>query len=427
MSQAADPSLTPRTDKPQAEPAKKGRVGLIVTLIIGAGLAGIIGLRVKEKLAEKKALEQSVASGTAQSQKGESTAVNRKRAYKPVRGESVMYRPRISITGTLSPIQESDIGFKVPGRLQSIRVKVGDTVKAGTLLATLDGAEASAQAAAAAAGARAAEIGYEMAKDAQRRTDSLFESKAISEAERTGVQQKASLAQAQYEMARAQAQLATQNLGNTRIVAPFSGSIARVPSGVGRFVGPGEPLVHIDDTSVLKFSATLSETDASMVDVGSIFSIDDPSATRVLEGEEAKPPQFKGRITSVLNSLDPQTRRVPIVGELPNKPPTGLRAGAFVRVTITPEKEVNTIKLPAGALRPGSQDEVVIARSGKAHIARLSLTIGEDGSLYVRSGLSPSDDVLLEPSVELRDGDEVMLEGAAPAAPVPPTPAPKKP
>lgn len=419
MSQAIDPSLTPRTDQPQNAPAKKGRVGLVVTLIIGVGLAGIIGVRVKEKLAEKKALEQSVAQSTAQ--KGETGAASRKRAYQTVRGESVMYKPAISITGTLSPIQESDIGFKVPGRLQSIRVKVGDTVKAGTLLATLDGAEANAQAAAAAAGARAAEIGYDMAKDAQRRTDSLFESKAISEAERTGVQQKASLAQAQYEMARAQAQLATQNLGNTRIIAPFSGSIARVPSGVGRFVGPGEPLVHIDDTSILKLSATLSESDAAMVEIGSVFTIDDPAITTVLEGESAKPVLPKGRITAVLNSLDPQTRRVPIVGELPNKPPTGLRAGAFVRVTITPQKEINTIRLPAGALRPGSQDEVVLARGGKAHIARLSLSIGEGGALYVRSGLSPSDEVLLEPSVELRDGDEITLERGAPAAPAPKT------
>lgn len=414
MSQAIDPSHTsrsPGTGTPQSPNAKKSYVGLVVTLIIGAGLAGVIGVRVKEKLAEKKALEQSVAD--AKEQKGSSSISNRKRTYRTARGEAVMYKPAISITGTLSPIQESDIGFKVPGRLQSIRVKVGDTVKAGTLLATLDSAEAGAQAQAAAAGARAAEIGYEMAKDAQRRIDSLFEAKAISEAERTGVQQKAALAQAQYEGAKAQAQLASQNLGNTRIIAPFSGSIARVPSGVGRFVGPGEPLVHIDDTSVLKLSATLSEADASMVDVGSVFTIDDPAITAVLEGENAKPAQFKGRISAVLSSLDPQTRRVPIVGELPNKPPTGLRAGAFVRVTITPEKEINTIRLPAEALRPGSQDELVLVKSGKAHIARVALSLGDGGALYVRGGLLPSDEVVLEPSVELRDGDEVLLESQA--------------
>ncbi len=411
---------------PKPSAAKKGRGGLIAAVLIGLGLAALVGSRVKEKIAERAAVEASVMTGakgaetSAPSEKGatgEASAYTTKRVHgKAVRGEPVVWKPSIQVTGTLAPIQEADIGFKVPGRLQSIHVKVGDRVKVGALLATLDGAEASAQAAAAGAGVRAAEIAHEMAKDAQKRTDSLFQGNAISEAERSTMQQRTALALAQLEQAKAQARLAGTSVGNTRIIAPFAGFVTRVPNGVGRFVGPGEPLIHIDDTSVLKLNATLSEADARMVEAGDVFELE--SGFEVAsEGEKRERP--KGKITAVVGSLDPQTRRVPFIGELKNDPKLGLRSGAFVRATIAPAREVPALKLPGTALRPGSQDEVVVVRDGKARVARVALSIGEGGALYVRSGLSASDEVLLEPSAETRDGDLITLDVGADAKAAP--------
>lgn len=427
-------AMEPRTaEQPPAKPAaKKGRGGLIAAVLIGLGLAALVGSRVKEKVAERAALqaESTAAAKGAEasapadkSGAGEAGAYVTKRLHgRAVRGEPVVWKPSIPVTGTLAPVQEADIGFKIPGRLQSINVKVGDKVKAGALLATLDGAEASAQAAAAGAGAKAAEIGYEMAKDAQKRTDSLFQGNAISEAERSTMQQRTALALAQLEQARAQARLAGTSVGNTRVVAPFAGFVTRVPNGVGRFVGPGEPLVHIDDTSVLKLNATLSETDARMVEKGDEFELES-GFEGVGEGETMARP--KGKITAVLGTLDPQTRRVPVLGELKNDPKLGLRSGAFVRARIEPAREVPALKLPGSALRPGSQDEVIVIREGRTRVVRIGLSIGEGGALYVRSGLSASDDVLLEPSAETRDGDLITLDAGADAKAAPPSPAPK--
>jgi RND family efflux transporter MFP subunit len=414
MSQAIEPQTA------QGPKVKRGRFGLIAALLLGLGLAGIVGVRVKEKVTERAAMQSAHAAAAkeAEAESAKKGEGGPKRATgRAVKGEPLTFKPAIPVTGTLAPAQEADIAFKAPGRLQTIRVKVGDKVKKGALLATLDAAEASAQVAAAAAGVRAAEVAHEMAKDAQRRIDSLFQANAVSEAEKTSLTQRTAMAEAQLAQAKAQASLASASAGNMRIIAPFAGYVTRAPSGVGRFVGPGEPLVHIDDTSVLKLNATLSEADAAMVEVGDTFTIEETSGGELARGGDAvKAPA--GKITAVLGSLDPQTRRVPIVGEITNDAKAGLRAGAFVRARITPSREIAALKLPGSALRPGSQDEVVVVKDGRARVVRAVFAPSGDGSLLVRAGLFPADEVLLDPTGEMRDGDLIVVTGGdvAPAA-----------
>ncbi len=216
------------------------------------------------------------------------------------------------MTGTLSPIQDAEVGFKMGGRLVAVRAKVGDRVKAGQALASLDVAEAAAQSATAAAGVRAAEVALEMAKDGERRLVALFDGGAISDSDHTGAKNRTALAAAQLEQARAQARLAAVGVGNGGLSAPFSGLITRTPNGIGKIVGPGEPLFHVEDTSVLKLAATLSETDARLIENGDAIVIDGSPAA--------------GKVVAVLGSLDAQTRRVPLLAEIPNDSATPLLA-----------------------------------------------------------------------------------------------------
>jgi RND family efflux transporter MFP subunit len=372
------------------------RIALISALAAGVGLFGLIGFRVKQSLAERAALAATLETGA---QKGPARA-----GAATVHGEPVTYRPVIPVTGTLAPVQDADVGFKMGGRLQVVKVKVGDRVKAGHLLASLDVAEASAQAAAAAAAVRAAEVAAEMARDGGRRTEALFATNSVSEAERTATLNRTALAEAQLAQARAQASLASTGVSNGRLSAPFGGLVTRTPNGIGKIVGPGEPLFHLEDTTVLKLSATLSEADARAVAIGDEVSIDDVAA----EGR-------KGKITAVLGSLDPQTRRVPIVAEIPNEGASTLLAGAFVRASVISGREISALKLPATALRPGSQDEIVLVEQGRARVVHVLFSTGADGAILVRSGLHEKDAVLKSPSSEVREGEEIALEGA-PAA-----------
>lgn len=353
-------------------------------------LFAFIGVRVKETLAERKALGASQVERTKDAQKRAGVAV--------VHGKAKTFRPTIPVTGTLAPVQEADVGFKMGGRLITLNAKVGDRVKSGQLLAALDVTEARAQSAAASAAVRAAQVGYDMAKDAETRTAALFAQHAVSDAENLAATNRSALALAQLEGARAQASLAATGVGNGALPAPFSGLCTRAPLGVGKIVGPGEPMFHLEDTSVLKLAATLSEGDARLVLVGDGLTVD---------GDPAAGGGAAGKITAVLGSLDPMTRRVPIVAEIPNTGLTPLLAGAFVRATIASGREVSVLELPGTALRPGSQDEVVVLAGTKARLVRVVFGTAPDGALLVRGGITAADAVVAAPSPEVKDGDEL--------------------
>lgn len=383
---------------------KKFGMGGVVAILVGLGIAGVVGVRVKEKVAQKKAIEASMQAAPQTTTPGEAPKAATSRGAELVTPEGMTWQPRFAVTGTLEPIQQADVGFKTGGRLLTIKAKTGDVVKLGALLAVVDAAEASAQAGVAATGVRVAEISLEMAKDAQKRSDSLFQQSAVPEAEKTAATQRALLAAAQLEQARAQARLVSVSVGNASLQAPFSGLVTRAPSGIGKIVAPGEPLFHLEDTSVLKLAASVSESDARIFEVGATVSIDGA-------------PQASGKVTAVLGSLDPQTRRVPVVAEIPNGPEVGLMSGSFVRAQIIAAAPIQVLKLPSTALRPGAQDEVVVVEDGKAHIVRVAFSVAPDGSLYVRKGLEASDRVVAAPSAEVKEGQPIEIANAQ-AAPV---------
>src|SRR6185437_816807 len=71
---------------------------------VGLGLFAFIGVRVRETLADRKALASAMAEKTKDGPGRATVAV--------VHGKPKAWRPSIPVTGTLAPVQEADIGFK---------------------------------------------------------------------------------------------------------------------------------------------------------------------------------------------------------------------------------------------------------------------------------------------------------------------------
>jgi membrane fusion protein (multidrug efflux system) len=306
-------------------------------------------------------------------------------------GVTAKWRPSVALEGTLQPAREADLGFKAAGRLGAIRVKLGDKVRAGDVLATLDDNEARAQVQAAEAQVHAAEAQLALADDAAQRLGSLAQSGAATQMSGVQSAQQKQLAAAQLDGARAQLLLAQANLKNHSLLAPFSGSVTKVPSGPGAIVAPGAPLFHLSDVSTLKLAATVSESDAAMVKVGAKVQVDG---------------KISGEVHAVLSSVDAATRRVPVEALIVND--GQLLGGSFVRAQLLGLDEIAVLKLPANALRPGSQNEVMVVRDGRLQRRRVTFSTVND-ALYVRGGLRGDEQVLLSPSPEAQDGDPVML------------------
>lgn len=385
-----------------ARPARRPRLSLMILVSGALGLFALIGARFREVRTEQAALAASTNGAPPE----HGAAPQRPEL---ARGAPARWQPTVPITGSLEPIRATTLGFKITGRLATVRVKAGDLVRAGERLATLDPAEARAQIAAATAGVRAAELDLAIAADNQRRAGTLFEAKAISSVDRLASEQKVDLARAHLEQARAQALTASVALEGTILVAPFAGLITEAPTAPGAIVAPGTALFRLEDHAALRLSATVSAEEASLLDVGAAVRLDAPGAPA-------------GKLTAILPSADARTRRVPVLAEVVPDPKARLFGGTFVRATVVAARPIDVLRLPPSTLRPGSQDEVVVAREGRVHFARVVFARGEDDALLVRAGLEPADQVVVAPGGTLKEGDPLAPEDRAERAPRPEAP-----
>ena len=372
-------------------------IGRVVIILGVAAFAVWLGIRVRAAQHTKAELAAQLAAG--HDGKEAAAAVVSRRAT-VVSGVKEGWTPRVPLDGTLQAIREADLSFKTPGRLGAIRVAVGDRVKAGDTLASLEQTEAAAQVQAASGGVRAAEAQLALAEDGARRTTALVDARASAAATAVQADAQRKLASANVEVARAQLALARATLSNHVLAAPFGGIVTRVPSGTGGVVAPGIPLFHLTDTSRLKLVATVSESDTALVHVG------DPVRIELVDGGRAE-----AKITAVLPAVDPATRRVPVEAEIDNERQPPLLGGQFVRASVGGGAEIPVVRLPASTLRPGSQDEVMVVRDGKLVARRVVFAVAGDGSLLVRRGLDDKDQVLGNPQAEARDGDRVEVAG----------------
>jgi RND family efflux transporter MFP subunit len=376
----------------QPERVKPPLAGVIAGLVMVGGLVAWTGTRI----ASASKAQAEVAERRAADAQRNAAIAKQPEQVSVVQGVPASWLPTVELDGTLQAEQQASIGFKVPGKIGSLKVKLGDQVRAGALLATLDATEAGAQAAAMAAQVRAAEAQLALAQDAQKRTQAMVQSGAFAEASGVQSTQQSALALAQLDAAKAQQSLSRVSLGNHSLVAPFAGTVTKVPDGIGAVVAPGASLFEVVNTKVLKLSTTVSEHDANLLVLGAPVTIE-------LEAGKAT-----GRVSAVLGTVDARTRRVPVEAAFNN--PGFLRAGAFVQARVDAKSEIAVVRLPHEVLRPGSQDEVmVVSEGGRLEARRVVLAVDKDGSLLVRRGLSESDKVVSKPKPEAKTGDQVAI------------------
>jgi cobalt-zinc-cadmium efflux system membrane fusion protein len=379
-------------------PRKASPVARVVLALAVIGVAVPIGVRIKSATAQQKAMEE----GRKKTAEEAAAKANAPLSAKVVRGVPETWQPTVPFDGTLQPIQEASLAFKATGPLSQLKVKVGDFVQKGALLGALDGTEAGAQAAAASAQIKAAKASLALAKDSAERTAAMVKSGSAPAMQETQANGQLDLTAAQLEGAQAQLALASANLRNHTLAAPFAGFVTQAPSAIGGLVAAGTPVFHLKDVSRLKLVGSVSDLDVSLVKVGAEVVIDLPGRT------------IPAKVVAVLPSVDPQTRRIPVEAELENDKEKPLFAGTFVRSHIAGrpngEGKLDVLRFPASALRPGSQDELMVVEKGKLRAAKVIFTRDANGALLVRSGVTAKDDVYANPAPEAKDGDPVTVE-----------------
>ncbi|UJR82733.1 efflux RND transporter periplasmic adaptor subunit [Sandaracinus amylolyticus] len=360
------------------------RLMLLFTVLTLAGL----GVALSQRLGQ--ASEEQAQFATAREEAA--AAAGRAPEVEVVRPTTAAFAPLVVLQGTLEPVQAADLGFEVAGRVSRVDVALGEHVRAGQPLVSLDRASLGAQSAQSEAAIAVAQANVDMLRDRVTLLEGLVRSGASPERELTTARQQLAVAEAQLGQAMAsRRQLATQSADHV-LRAPFEGVVTRVPNGVGAVAGPGMTLVRVEDLSSLRLRTTVSQSELEALEVG---------ATASIEGHEG----VSGTIRSAVRSLDPQTRRAPVEVLVPNEG-THLVANALVRARVVVGTPRPALRLPATTRRPNGSI-LVIDAEGRVVARNVSAQSDVDGSWLVTDGLGTEDRVVLRPATA-REGQIIV-------------------
>ena len=159
--------------------------------------------------------------------------------------------------GVVQAQRSAQLSVPVAGRITQLPVRAGDSVKAGALLARVDGEAARQSASASQAQIAAAQAQLEQARREFSRTQKLAAQNFISASALDSAQAQLQTAEAQARAQIAAARAAGAQAGLYQLSAPFAGTIARVNGDLGALAMPGQAIVELYDGSALRVEVQL--------------------------------------------------------------------------------------------------------------------------------------------------------------------------
>lgn len=148
-------------------------------------------------------------------------------------------------TGTVHAHVESDLGFRAGGKIVRRTVEVGDRVKAGQLVATLDPSDYDLGVLAAADQVKQAKAQAQLDSSDKARFGRLTEDGSIATADHERQSFRSDASDAKLDQSQHQLQVAKNLASYASLVAPFDGVITSLHAEVGQVVGEGQPVVSI--------------------------------------------------------------------------------------------------------------------------------------------------------------------------------------
>jgi RND family efflux transporter MFP subunit len=324
------------------------------------------------------------------------------------------------VVGNLVGAATVEVTSKVSGRLLEVNVRLGDPVRRGQVLATVEDREISeqvkqAQASfeVAAATVRQREADLKFAETNLERSRSLFDRQLLPQQSLDDAEARAQAAAAQLDLARAQFQQAGARLeelrimlANTRIPSPVDGFIGRRHLDPGAFATSNSAVVSVVDIHLVRLVVNLVERDLRRVNVG---------ATAVAEVDAYPGEQFTGRVARVAPILDEATRTAQMEIELPN-PTFRLKPGMYARVQLTTAERPDALVVPRNAVVDLQGARGVFLFDAANQVARFQAIesgLESDDLIEVVAGIAEGQTIITTGAAGLGDGDRVLLPGDA--------------
>jgi RND family efflux transporter MFP subunit len=303
--------------------------------------------------------------------------------------------------GEVKPRHESELGFRIGGKVVARLVDVGAQVKKGAPLARLDPSDVALQAQAANAAVAAAETEHEFAKAEYDRYENLHRQKFVSGSALDQKRNVMTANAAKLAQVRAQLAVASNQAGYATLVADQDGVVTSVSVEVGQVVTAGQPVVRVARAEEREVVIAVPENRLDEL----------KSASQLAVVLWAQPDKFyPAKVREVAPAVDPATRtfavRVSIVA-----PDPGVQWGMTANVLVQGAGEGPAALVPSSAIYHAEDGKpaVWVYDPATRTVAIRNVTLGafrEDGAL-VADGLANGEWIVAAGVHKLRAGQVV--------------------
>ncbi len=347
----------------------------------------------------------------------------------------------LTVAGQFQAFQEVDLHAKVSGYIRRINVDIGDRVKSGQVIATLEVPELNAQLAGTQAQVRhsqseiaraesevaRAEADYVALHAAYTRLEQASQQRPglIAEQELDDARAKDQNAGAQVNVAKAAVEASKEQLGVSRadrqraqtlsdysvVTAPFIGVVTMRYADTGALIQAGTtsstqsmPVVRVAESDLLRLRMPVPESSVPYIQEGGAVDV------RVLANDK----HFSGKIIRFTRSLDPSTRTMLVEVDVANQD-LSLSPGMYAETVMTLQNRPNVLAIPSQAVVQNEAQPYVLVVNRANKVEKRSVTLGIQGPdrVEISSGLQQGESVIVTAQSNYQPGKSVRPKPAA--------------
>lgn len=299
--------------------------------------------------------------------------------------ESKPLTPTLGLIGHLQAKQSVVVSSVATGRVIDILVTNNQSVEKGQPLIVLESSKQQALLAQA-----KATLG-----DQKRRLSEfikLEQRNAITQSELETQRAQVAIAQAQYDSARV-------DVEDRVVKAPFSGQLGLIDFSLGQWINAGSELATLDDLSKMQLDIAVPERYLSTLAMGMPVS----AVTQAWPNQ-----RFVGEVVAIDSRVDTETLNVRVRVQFDN-PERRLKSGMLMDAQIH-FPAVTALSIQPKALQYAGTERFVYRLTDEKTVKKTQVWLGEtiEDRIVVKKGLQVGDQVVVQGTINLRDGVEVM-------------------
>jgi RND family efflux transporter MFP subunit len=311
--------------------------------------------------------------------------------------------PFLAVSGKIQATNSADLSTRMMGYVNKVYVNVGDKVRKGQLLVSINNSDLQAKRAQVNAGITEATAAYTNAEKDYNRFKNLFSENSASQKEMDDMTANFEMAKARLESANQMKNEINAQFTYSNITAPFSGTITSKNVEPGNMANPGVPLISLETPGSFEVMAMVPESEISEIKKGTTVNVLVKSINQTIRGKVTEVS------TSAKNTGGQYLAKIKL-----DKTDAKILSGMFTTVQFPVERKSKTslVLVPTEAIVNNGQLSGVytVSQSKTAMLRWLRLGRTYGNQVEVLSGLNADEAYIVSAEGKLYNGAKITIQ-----------------